>query len=114
LLASEPNSVFPDTPLVYDYAKTDRAKNILDTYIPVLDIYRSAAAPPGLSPEKTKYLREMFAKASNSEDYKNKTEKAKMAVNFLSGEEVSKKVEKIFSNPNQELVEVLKENYNKK
>ena len=112
LLSSELSDDFPDTPLAYDYVvEGDSGKKVLDSYVPALDVYRSLAAPPGMSPEKTEYLREMFAKASESEDYKKWAAGAEKRVNYMSGSEVADRVDKIFANPAPALVEILEENF---
>ena len=71
------------------------AKNraVLASVAGLLDIYRTVAASPGLSPELAKLMRTAFGKAINDPEFLAAAKKSNRPIDFLNGEETQKLVD---------------------
>jgi len=60
---------FGDVPSVYDYAKTDDDRAVLDVHFKQLVLGRPLAGPPGIPPDRLAALREAFMATMKDKDF---------------------------------------------
>ncbi len=77
---------------------SDKSRAMLGSIAGILDIYRSIAASPGLSPELTKIMRTAFKKAFNDPGFLASAKKSNRPVHYLNGEETQRLVEEAVKN----------------
>ena len=93
-VAPKRDSRFPDVPTALELMPAnDPNRGLVEAITNILAADRVLAAPPGLSPELTKTLREAVQKAANDSEFVDKAAKAKRPVAFLGGEELQKTIE---------------------
>jgi tripartite-type tricarboxylate transporter receptor subunit TctC len=63
------------------------------------DFARPFSLPPGSPKDALQILRQAFASTMRDKDYKADAEKSKLPVDYISGEEIEKHVEQIYSVP---------------
>ena len=106
----------PKVPTVYELAPPEAkpALNLMDVMVAYTDFDRPYAAPPGISPERLKILRDGFEKMLTDPNF---TTEAKKLVDwdgtsYLSGADLQKKIEKTVTQPPdviKQIKEILKE-----
>jgi tripartite-type tricarboxylate transporter receptor subunit TctC len=91
-----------DMPKFADEAKrlniSEKNKTMLGSLAGILDIYRSIAASPGLSPELAQIMRTAFKKAFNDPGFLASAKKSNRPVHYLNGEETQQLVEAAVKN----------------
>ena len=89
----------PDVPNVLDLAKTEEQRAILRFMVAPSEM-RPIAAPPGLSPERTRVLRDAFMKTVRDPDYLAAAAKQSLdTAQPMSGEDLQKAIEAIYATP---------------
>ena len=101
-LAKHPD--LPHVPLAQDLAKTPQDRALIDFLLAPQDMGRPFFAPPETPAERVGALREAFAKTLKDNDFMRDADKAGIEVQFTSGEDVHKLLERIHKSP-RELVE---------
>ncbi|MGE5540273.1 MAG: Bug family tripartite tricarboxylate transporter substrate binding protein [Gemmatimonas sp.] len=86
-------------PMVWDFVKTDRDRQILELIFGQLEFGRPYVLPPGVPADRVKALREAFLAAQKDEGYKAEAAKAKLEVNPVSGDRVQELVTRMFATP---------------
>jgi len=94
----------PDVPLAQDLAKTPQDRALIDFLLAPQDMGRPFFAPPEVPGERVAALREAFSKTLKDPDFLREADKAGVEVQFTSGEDVQKLLERIHASP-RELVE---------
>jgi len=79
---------FGKIPSVFDYAKTDEDRAVLDVEFRQLVLGRPLAGPPGIPADRLKALREAFAATMADKDFLAEAEKAGLDIDPASAEEV--------------------------
>jgi len=77
---------------------SEKNKTMLDSLAGILDIYRSIAASPGLSPELSRIMRTAFKKAFTDPGFLASAKKSNRPVHYLEGEETQRLVESAVKN----------------
>jgi tripartite-type tricarboxylate transporter receptor subunit TctC len=93
----KPHAELPGVPGVYDFAKTDDDRRVLDLLFGWRVLGRPVAAPPGVPADRLSALRKAFDAATNDKRYVAEAAKAKLDIDPSSGDEVSKLVARLFS-----------------
>ena len=96
---------------VFDYAKTQEAKQLIDTGIHANSaILRAYALPPGTPKERLSVLRDAFMATMKDKDFAAEITKANLELNPLSGvevESIARKLYQVDSNLAGKLKEIL-------
>jgi tripartite-type tricarboxylate transporter receptor subunit TctC len=86
-------SALPDVPTVFEYADktTDpvRTRAILTAWDALIAVGRSIAAPPGTSPDKVKFLRDVFYKSLHNPKLLENSMQTGRLFDYTTGEEMS-------------------------
>jgi tripartite-type tricarboxylate transporter receptor subunit TctC len=83
----------PDTPTIRELAKSlpnaDKAMKIIVGWEALSAVGRPIAGPPGIPADRLAFLRDAFAKAVADDEFLGKAKKAKRAVDYASGDEMT-------------------------
>jgi tripartite-type tricarboxylate transporter receptor subunit TctC len=93
------NPELPEVPLVTDFAKTDRERQILDLVISRQTMGRPFAAPPGLPPDRAAVLRAAFDATMADKDFLNEAAERGLDVNPVTGSALDKLVGELYATP---------------
>jgi tripartite-type tricarboxylate transporter receptor subunit TctC len=89
----------PNVPLISDFAKTDRQRQILRLVLSRQTMGRPFAAPPGVPADRAQALRQAFMATLKDPAFLAEAEKLKLDVNPVSGEEVDKLIAELYATP---------------
>jgi tripartite-type tricarboxylate transporter receptor subunit TctC len=87
-MGPEKSTEFGNVPSVYDYAKTDDDRAVLDIHFKQLVLGRPIAGPPGIPPDRLKALREAFAATLKDKDFLAEANKIGLDIDYASADEV--------------------------
>jgi tripartite-type tricarboxylate transporter receptor subunit TctC len=87
-MGSKVSDAFGKIPSVYDYAKSDTDRAVLDVYFKQLVLGRPLAGPPGIPPDRLKALREAMAATLGDKDFLAEADKLGLDIDPASAEEV--------------------------
>ena len=76
-------------PSVYDYAKTDEQKALLDIHFRQLMLSRPFAAPPAVPADKLAALRDAFAATLKDPEFLAEAQKSGLEIDYASADEVN-------------------------
>jgi len=108
-LTPQPLPELPNVPLLINLTKTDDAKKVIELGIHNLGIgMRPFALPPGTPKEQTEILRNAFQETMKDKEFLAETEKARMGIDPLTGEELKKVVDSLFNSDPAVLVKLKK------
>jgi hypothetical protein len=79
---------FGKIPSVFDYAKTDEDRAVLDVQFRQAVLGRPLAGPPGIPPDRLKALREAFHATMKDKDFLAEAQRAGLDIDPASAEEV--------------------------
>src|SRR5215813_8668982 len=96
-LAKHPD--LPDVPLVTDLAKTDAQRQMLRMIFARQVMGRPFVAPPGVPKERVDALRKAFMDTMADKDFRADSEKAKLEINPVPGDQVEALVKEIYATP---------------
>jgi len=92
-----------DVPLVIDFAKDDKTRNLLEVVLGQLTMGRPFAAPPGVPAERAEALRKAFWSAVNDPALLDEAEKAKQEITPTKGEDIQSLVERMMKTPKDQV-----------
>jgi tripartite-type tricarboxylate transporter receptor subunit TctC len=95
--AMKPHPELPGVPSVYDFAKSDDDRKVLDLLFGWRVLGRPLAAPPGVPKERLAALRKSFDAAVSDKRFVADAAKAKLDIAPASGEVVANLVARFFS-----------------
>lgn len=98
-MALKPHPDLKGVPMVWDFVKNDRDRQILELIFSQLEFGRPYMLPPGVPPDRVKALRAAFAATMKDAGYKADAAKQHLEVNPVSAEDVQALVEKLFASP---------------
>jgi tripartite-type tricarboxylate transporter receptor subunit TctC len=87
-MGPQKSNEFGNIPSVYDYAKSDEDRAVLDIHFKQLVLGRPLAGPPGIPPDRLKALRDAFAATLKDKDFLAEAEKTGLDIDYASAEEV--------------------------
>ncbi|HTI86906.1 MAG TPA: hypothetical protein VL966_09905 [Alphaproteobacteria bacterium] len=86
-------------PMIWDFVKTDRDRQILELIFGQLEFGRPYILPPGVPADRVKALRDAFNATKDDAGYKAEAAQAKLEVNPVPGDRVQELVAKMFAAP---------------
>jgi tripartite-type tricarboxylate transporter receptor subunit TctC len=86
-------------PSVFDLAKTDEDRKVLDLICAKYGMSRPFMAPPNLTPDRAPALRAAFAATLKDPELLADAKKQRMEINLVTGEQVEALVKRIFQTP---------------
>lgn len=95
--AMKPQPQLAGVPSVYDFAKSDDDRSVLDLLFGWRVLGRPLAAPPDISPERLAALRKAFIDAMHDPRFVAEAAKAQLDIAPSSGEEVATLIARLFS-----------------
>jgi tripartite-type tricarboxylate transporter receptor subunit TctC len=96
-ILSKPHRELPDVPLATKYAKNDEARQLIQIGIEEpAEYYRPYALPPGTPKDRVQLLRRAFLQTLKDPEFLADAHKAKLDVEPISGEDLEKRVAKLF------------------
>lgn len=99
-MVSKPHPQLPKVPLAIKYAKTEEARQLIETGVTVPALTnRPFVAPPGTPQDRVQMLRKAFAATLEDPEFKADAKKSKLDLDPLTGEEVQKMIAGIFKLP---------------
>jgi tripartite-type tricarboxylate transporter receptor subunit TctC len=79
---------FGNIPSVFDYAKTDEDRAVLEVHFKQLVLGRPLAGPPGIPPDRLKALREAFMATMKDKDFLAEASKVGLDIDPATADEV--------------------------
>jgi len=108
-MVSKPHRDLPDVPLAINFAKTEQARQLIETGVTVPAITnRPYVLPPGTPRDRVQTLRKAFLDMMKDPEFLADAKKSKLDLDPIDGEEVQKMVAGMFKLP-PALVAKLKE-----
>lgn len=99
-MVSKPHPQLPKVPLAVNYAKTEEARQLIDTGVTVPAITnRPFVVPPGTPKDRVQLLRKAFLATMDDPEFKADAKKTKLDLDPIGGEEVQKMIASIFKLP---------------
>jgi tripartite-type tricarboxylate transporter receptor subunit TctC len=95
--SARPHPELPGVPSVYDFARSDDQRQVLDLLFGWRVLGRPIAAPPGVPADRLAALRKAFLDAMNDKRFVADAARAQLDIAPASGEEVAKLVARLFS-----------------
>jgi hypothetical protein len=96
--AMKPHPELPGVPSVYDFAKTDDDRKVLDLLFGWRVLGRPIASPPGIPAERLAALRKAFIDTMNDKRFIADAAKAQLDIAPAPGDEVAGLIARLFSN----------------
>ncbi len=87
-MGNKKSDAYGNVPSVFDFAKTDMDRAVLDVHFKQLLLGRPLAGPPGIPADRLKALREAFAATMQDKDFRAEAEKVGLDIDPASAEEV--------------------------
>ena len=87
-MGSKVSDAFGKIPSVYDYARTDTDRAVLDVHFKQLVLGRPLAGPPGIPPERLKALRAALTETLRDKDFLAEADKVGLDIDPASAEDV--------------------------
>ena len=92
-----PHPDIKEVPHVYDYARTDEDRAVFDVLFGAQGLGRSFVAPPAVSAERTRVLREGFDATLRDAAFVKEAEKIGLDIRPQSGAEVQKFIDRVYA-----------------
>jgi len=89
----------PGVPSIYDFAKTEEEKKALRFLYAGQGIGRPFVAPPGVSPQVLRTLRDAFNKTMQDEEFKADAAKQQLDLEPQTGEDLERLIKEIYATP---------------
>jgi tripartite-type tricarboxylate transporter receptor subunit TctC len=87
-MGNKKSTQYGDVPSVFDYAKTDMDRAVLDVHFKQLLLGRAIAGPPGIPADRLKALREGLLATMQDKDFRAEADKVGLDIDPASAEEV--------------------------
>jgi tripartite-type tricarboxylate transporter receptor subunit TctC len=98
-MGSKTSDVFGKIPSVYDYAKTDTDREVLDVHFKQLVLGRPVAGPPGIPADRLKALREAFQAAMRDKDFLTEADRLGLDIDPATSTEVDATLQRLAAFP---------------
>jgi tripartite-type tricarboxylate transporter receptor subunit TctC len=95
----ERGSTLPDTPTVYEMARDDRQRAILDLALAPVEMNRPMMTTPGVPAERLAALRAAFHATLNDPDFRAEAARQKLEIEENSAERVTKTIQSAYALP---------------
>lgn len=98
----------PDIPSIFDYAKTDKQKQMLRFLFSSTEFGRPYVVPPGVPPERLAALRKAFADTLKDPALIEEAKKASVDMAYRPPEKLEKLVQALYATPKETIEELEK------
>jgi tripartite-type tricarboxylate transporter receptor subunit TctC len=98
-MGAKKSDQFGDVPSVFDFAKTDEERQILEVHFRQLLLSRPLAAPPNIPPERLKALRSAFQATLKDPEFLADAKKTGLDIDPVTGEEIEAMLNRFASFP---------------
>ncbi len=98
-MGSKTSDAYGAVPSVFDYAKTDQDRAVLDVHFKQLILGRPLAGPPGLPADRLKALREALQATMRDKDFLAEADKVGLEIDPASAEEVEQLLQRFAAFP---------------
>lgn len=98
----------PSVPSIYQFAKTDKQKQMLRFLFSSTEFGRPYVAPPGTPPERVAALRKAFADALNDPALIEEAQKSAVDMTYRPPQELEKLVQALYATPKDTIEELEK------
>jgi tripartite-type tricarboxylate transporter receptor subunit TctC len=105
-LALKKGSELPDVPLIFEFATTDRQRQILRLVLGRQSMARPFAAPPDLPQDRKQALRRAFDRTMADPEFLAEAKQRGLEVNPVTGAEIDKLVGELYQTPPAIVAEV--------
>ncbi len=106
--AVERDPAMPNVPMILDYAKSDRERQILMLLIGPQIMARPYAMPPGTPPERVETIRRAFEATMIDPAFLAETKAARMVVSPVSAARIAAVIDELYRTPPEILSEAVK------
>ena len=96
-MALKPHPDLPNVPMVWNYVKSDRDRQVLELIYGQLVFGRPYFLPPGVPKERVEALRTAFMKTMQDEGYRQEAAKEKLENNPVAGPEIQALIDKMYA-----------------
>lgn len=103
---SAPDPIIPGVPMIFDLAKTEDQKKALRFLYAGQAIGRPFVAPPGLSPEALKMLRDAFNVTMKDAEFLAEAKKLGLDIDAETGESLAKSIRDIYETPKELIAKI--------
>jgi len=86
---------YEGVPLLQDIVREEKYKPVVDFLLTINVLGRPFAGPPAISKDRTKILRDAFAKACEDKELLKIAKKSKMPIDYIDGDEALKMVQSL-------------------
>lgn len=107
-LSPEKQPGFEDVPTVYDYARTDEDRQVLDFIFGPQALGRPHFVPPGVPAERLEILRKAFDATMKDPEFLADAERNKLDLDPFGGAEIQSRIDRLYATPTS-IVERAKE-----
>lgn len=98
-MATKPDPVLGDLPLVVDFTKTPEDRAALDLIFARVDVGRPFVAPPGVPAVRVAALRKAFTATMGDAEFIKDITQAKFEISPLTGEQLEELIRKAYATP---------------
>ena len=98
-MGNKKSSQYGDVPSVFDFAKSDMERAVLDVHFKQLLLGRGIAGPPGIPADRLKALREGLLATMQDKDFRDEADKVGLDIDPASAEEVEQLLKRFAAFP---------------
>jgi tripartite-type tricarboxylate transporter receptor subunit TctC len=98
-MGNKKSSQYGNVPSVFDYAKTDMDRAVLDVHFKQLLLGRAIAGPPGIPADRLKALREGLIATMQDKDFRAEADKVGLDIDPASADEVEELLKRFAAFP---------------
>lgn len=95
---------FPDLPLILDYARTPRDRQVMELILAAQHWGRPFVMPPDVPRDRVAAVRKAFVDMTKDEQFLVESKKLRMDLDVVTGEEIDTILKRVYSTP-EEIVE---------
>ena len=105
---ASPSPEIPDVPFLRDLVPNESHKTAIDFLYAGQGLGRPFIAPPGMTPERVKMLREAFNATMKDPEFVADVQKAKLQLMPVTGEVLAGRIDKIYATPKEIIEQISK------
>jgi tripartite-type tricarboxylate transporter receptor subunit TctC len=106
-LSTAKSAIFPDVPLITDFAKTDRQRQAMDLILSAQLWGRPFLMPPGVPDDRFHAVRKAFLDMSEDTDFLADAKKGGIDIDIVTGDEIDTLLRRVYATPPQ-IVELVR------
>jgi tripartite-type tricarboxylate transporter receptor subunit TctC len=106
-LTTQKSSVFPDVPLILDFARTDRERQAMELILSNQLWGRPFAMPPDVPEERFQAVRKAFAEMTQDAEFLADARKLSIDIDIVTGETIDTVLRRVYATP-PDIVELVR------